>query len=95
MAELEFSFGINNGELDEFKRNQCFVLGFELGRIWTLAQRPEPFAIHNLSYHSVERVQKLLNHYERSYELDLNNDDWYHLTVRGTDGSEYRPDEED
>jgi hypothetical protein len=31
--KLKKSFGIDNGELDECSRQQCFVLGYELAQI--------------------------------------------------------------
>jgi hypothetical protein len=31
---LEFSFGIDNGELDSHEKHECFVLGFEFCQVY-------------------------------------------------------------
>lgn len=45
MASREYglvkSFGIDNGELDDFRRNECFVLGYELGQLDELLKLPD------------------------------------------------------
>lgn len=41
---LKKSFNIDNGELDQLRRNECFVLGYELGSIDELLKLPAAFA---------------------------------------------------
>ena len=66
---LKFPFGIDNGELDDQEKHECFVLGYALG---SLMQK----LLHNKSQFSAlvraenkERVERACEYANRKYSL--------------------------
>lgn len=82
------SFDIDDGQLDELRRKDCFVLGYELAKIDTMLERPEDIEalVHA---ENRERVVKSCEDAKRSYSLSwMNNDSsesWLMLTVARSD----------
>lgn len=78
------SFDVDDGQLDEFRRNECFVLGYELCLIDEELKRPEPI---NRPIHSAnqDRVRKSCEKSGREFKLTWPHDDsseeWMHLEV--------------
>lgn len=84
---LVFSFGIDNGELDDFSRQQCFVLGYELAQLDAMLEKPAGFSkpVHAAN---ADRISRLCEHHKREFSLPwMPNDSsetWMELTVKGT-----------
>lgn len=78
--ELEKPFRIDNGELDEISKQQCFVLGFELAQIDALLQSGEPFK-KPVHADNRERIEQFCKAEGVKYRLDWLTDDWMNLTV--------------
>lgn len=53
---LKKSFGIDDGELDELNRQECFVLGYELAQIDSLLESNAPIhkPVHADNRHRIE-----------------------------------------
>ena len=87
MAEFGLikSFDIDNGELDGFRPEQCFVLGYELAAIdWLLQEHAEEFD-RMIHVENMARVQKSLQDSNREGRLAYMHDDvsegWVQLHV--------------
>ena len=95
MADAEFkpvrSFDIDNGELDGFSRQQCFVLGYELARIDGILSdgsgRPFQKTVHAANR---DRIEAELIRHGREYVFRWPSDDssesWIYLEVHGSMG---------
>ena len=83
-GELE-SFGIDDGELDSLSRQECFVLGFELGDISRLAEDSDEGIERPVHASNAERLREFLNKRQRRYDLTWMKDDvsetWMWLSV--------------
>lgn len=77
MAEygLEFSFGIDNGELDGLTPQEVFVLGYELGHLRKLLEHE--FMDKEIIVHArnKERIERALKADFRQYNLSFMDDD--------------------
>jgi hypothetical protein len=90
MSQFEFkkSFDIDNGELDQCKKHECFVLGYELAMIDSALSQPEPISqlVHAKNR---ERVIKSCIESGRPYSLTWMegdpSEDWMMLSVAPVD----------
>ena len=89
MAEGEFanceSFLVDDGQLDGMSPQQCFVLGYELCSIATLAERCEDEINKTVHAANIERIEAFLVARERTWEWTWPHDDiresWVYLKI--------------
>lgn len=85
MADFELceSFGIDDGQLDDFGNTKCFVLGVEWAQIKSLADKVQSGEIFGFEkpVHSVNvsRLENILKRREIPYAIAWLNDDWNQL----------------
>lgn len=86
MAEfgLVKSFGIDNGELDGLRPQECFVLGYELAMIDALLKEPKGFN-RPVHAHNKERIEKACRDANRPFILRWmegdSSESWMQLDV--------------
>jgi hypothetical protein len=68
---LLFSFGIDNGELDDVPRNQIFTLGFELGEIHHYLEHGDRMSRYerNVRIENKDRIARLVTSFHRTFSL--------------------------
>lgn len=93
MAEFEMfrSFHIDNGELDDLRRNECFVLGYELGQVDELLNHhPQAFSKY-IHANNQDRVKQACEQSGRKFALTwMSNDSsetWMWLQVEAQDAT--------
>lgn len=86
--QLAISFGIDKGELDELRRQECFVLGFELSDIHHLLRNVaiRRSKINRLVHaENKERIERFCAKYNRRCEMTFHENDpsesWLRLTI--------------
>lgn len=86
--QSDFGFGIDNGELDEMDRKECFVLGVEIGMLYEELKWTFGFAVP-VHAANEDRIRRLMEKYGRDYTLTHSSDDvsesWMNLTVMEKD----------
>lgn len=79
---LEKSFGVDNGELDDFERHECFVLGYELALVDERLKSGEAFS---MPIHVANRPRVILSCKGRLMSMTFCHDDpsedWTNLVV--------------
>ena len=89
---LQFGFDIDDGQLDGFSPQECFVLGFELGDITRRFQNGDKFQVP-VHAANADRIRKASRIYGADIQLDWMSDDvsesWLWLIANPTQkGSE-------
>ncbi len=86
MADFELfkQFGIDNGELDDIPKHECFVLGYELAQIDHLLELPAAFE-KPVHAHNQARIVEACDEADRGFTLDWMKEDpseeWMWLSV--------------
>ncbi len=78
---MQSSFDVDDGELYGIKPNKIFVLGFELGQIYSWAKSGffmKEFYVHN---ENVERVMKCLEEEQIDFGHELIDDTWTNFVL--------------
>lgn len=63
------SFGIDDGQLDDISRQQCFVLGYELAQIDQLLESGEPIR-RSVNAGNRERIEASCRDAERTFRIN-------------------------
>jgi hypothetical protein len=83
--ELVSSFGIDHGELDGMRPQECFVLGYELAQTDMRLATPEPIVNQPVHATNKERIEKRCIASGRQFRLEWFPDDssesWMLLNV--------------
>jgi hypothetical protein len=86
---LEFSFGIDDGELDDCTRPECFVLGYELAHINALLGFSPAISspVHSAN---ADRIKRLCEKWKRpcsiTWMVGDASEDWMQLEIPSTPG---------
>lgn len=80
------NFGIDDGQLDDYSKLQCFILGFEFGQFMEKLTWQDPFS---MQVHSpgIDRMTEACVVADRRVRHRLLHDDWAIIEV-AEDGAE-------
>lgn len=87
MAEygILFSFGVDNGELDEFKRHECFTLGYELALVREVYAKLDEGWSGPVHAANNDRICRAVVEAGRTYTLHYmandSSESWMQLTI--------------
>lgn len=83
--EMFESFSIDNGELAGMTPQQCFVLGYELAQIHSIAKDYRGVVDKTVHADNLERIKSALEKRSRRYEVTWPHDDvsesWVFLRI--------------
>lgn len=82
---LQFSFDIDSDRLSSLEKNECFVLGFELGVLYELAHDKSQQIEKIVHADNQDRIRRLMEKEKRQYKLTYMPNDvseqWMQLIV--------------
>jgi len=78
-------FYIDDGQLDNLNKQECFVLGYELSTICFLAETNKEKIEKTVHANNLDRITSALNKRKRTYSFVWPHDDisetWIYLTI--------------